>query len=364
MKKILLILSIAGTVLTLTIRAEDDEGNIPTRHNEETIAQLQAEMASGKLTSEQLTQYYIDRIEALDQSAEGVNAVIELNPDALDMARNADKLRAQHKVRGPLHGIPVLLKDNIDTGDKMQTSAGSFALVGQPAKQDSTVAANLRKGGAVILGKTNLSEWANFRSFESISGWAGRGGRTNNPYGLDRNPCGSSAGSAAAASANFVTVSFGSETDGSIVCPGHANGVAAIKPTVGLVSRAGVVPISHTQDTIGPHGRTVADAAVALGVIQSRTFDGRDPATGGVPLGWRNRFKSRPTNIPTDYTKFLDPNGLKGAVLGITRQGLNGFTNVTTPAPVTAAVEAAFTDLTAAGATLVDLDALGYNFSR
>ena len=236
----------------------------------------------------------------------------------------------------------MLLKDNIDTGDKMQTSAGSFALVGKPAKQDSTVAANLRAGGAVILGKTNLSEWANFRSFESISGWSGRGGQTNNPYGLDRNPCGSSAGSAAATSANFAAVSLGSETDGSIVCPGNANGVAAIKPTVGLVSRAGVVPISHTQDTIGPHGRTVADAATALGVIQSRTFDGRDPATGGVPLGWQGTGKTRPTNIPTDYTQFVNAHGLQGARLGLTRAGLNGFDpNVPTPQPVLDAFEAA-----------------------
>ena len=337
---------------------------IPTQHNEATVAQLQAEMASGALTSERLTQEYITRILALDQNGPGVNAVIELNPDALVMARNADALRKRGVVLGPLHGIPVLLKDNIGTGDKMQTSAGSFALVGTPALQDSTVAANLRAGGAVILGKTNLSEWANFRSFESISGWSGRGGQTHNPYGIDRNPCGSSSGSGAAASANFATVSFGSETDGSIVCPANANGVVGIKPTVGLTSRAGVVPISHTQDTVGPHGRTVADAAAALSVAQSRTFDGRDPATGGVPLGWQGTGKTRPTNIPTDYTQFVNPNGLQGATLGITRQGLNGFDPfVPTPAPVTAAVEAAFQALTDAGATLVDLDALGYNFS-
>ncbi len=337
---------------------------IPTQHNEATVAQLQAEMASGALTSERLTQEYIARIIALDQNGPGVNAVIELNPDALVMARNADALRKRGVVLGPLHGIPVLLKDNIGTGDKMQTSAGSFALVGTPALQDSTVAANLRAGGAVILGKTNLSEWANFRSFESISGWSGRGGQTHNPYGIDRNPCGSSSGSGAAASANFATVSFGSETDGSIVCPANANGVVGIKPTVGLTSRAGVVPISHTQDTVGPHGRTVADAAAALSVAQSRTFDGRDPATGGVPLGWQGTGKTRPTNIPTDYTQFVNPNGLQGATLGITRQGLNGFDSfVPTPAPVTDAVEAAFHALTDAGATLVDLDALGYNFS-
>ena len=359
-KKILLIL--ATTTLTITVRADQDNG-VPTRHNEATIAQLQAEMASGKLTSVELTKEYIARIIALDQGAEGVNSIIQLNPDALEMAEHADQLRHHGKVLGPLHGIPVLLKDNIDTGDKMQTSAGSFALVGTPATQDSTVAANLRAGGAVILGKTNLSEWANFRSFESTSGWSGRGGQTNNPYGLDRNPCGSSAGSAAAASANFAAVSLGSETDGSIVCPGNANGVAAIKPTVGLTSRAGVVPISHTQDTIGPHGRTVADAAAALGVIQSRTFDGRDPATGGVPLGWQHTGKTRPKNIPTDYTQFVDPNGLKGARLGLTRAGLNGFDPfVPTPQPVLDAFEAAVSALTAAGATVIDLDAAGFVF--
>jgi amidase len=345
-------------LLALPLRAD----SIPTTHNEATVAQLQAEMASGKLTSEQLTREYLARIAALDQSGPGVNSVIELNPDALDMAKRADKLRKQGTVLGPLHGIPVLLKDNIDTGDKMQTSAGSFALVGTPAKQDSTVAANLRAGGAVILGKTNLSEWANFRSFESISGWSGRGGQTNNPYGIDRNPCGSSAGSGAATSANFTAVSFGSETDGSIVCPGNANGVAAIKPTVGLTSRAGVVPISHTQDTVGPHGRTVADAAAALSAIQSRTFDGRDPATNGVPLGWQGTGRTRPTNIPADYTHFINPDGLRGARLGLTRAGLSGFTNVSTPQPVLDAFEAAVAQLTAAGAVVIDLDAAGFTF--
>src|SRR5437588_9442078 len=302
MKKILLIL--IGTVLTVSLPAQN---NAPTTHNEATIDQLQAEMALGKLTSVQLTNYYVARIVTLDQPGpdHGVNSIIELNRDALAEAQRADNLRKQGKVLGALHGIPVLLKDNIDTGDKMETTAGSLALFGKPALQDSTVAANLRAGGAVILGKTNLSEWANFRSFESTSGWSGRGGQTNNPYGLDRNPCGSSSGSGAAASANFAAVSFGTETDGSIVCPGNANGVVAIKPTVGLTSRAGVVPISHVQDTVGPHGRTVADAAAALGVIQSRTPDGRDAATGDVPLGWQKwvnnkrvgTLRSRPTNI-------------------------------------------------------------------
>jgi amidase len=372
MKKIVLLLF--STVFALTTYAQGNgsstgsndsvniNASIPTAHNEWTVARLRAAMAAGTLSSVDLTREYIARIQALDQSGPGVNAVIQINPDALDMARLADKLRRLGVVLGPLHGIPVLLKDNIDTGDQMQTSAGSFALVGRPALQDSTVAANLRAGGAVILGKTNLSEWANFRSFESISGWSGRGGQTNNPYGINRNPCGSSSGSGAAASANFAAVSFGSETDGSIVCPGNANGVAAIKPTVGLVSRAGVVPISHTQDTVGPHGRTVADCAVALGVIQSRSFDGRDPATGDVPLGWRG-LRPRPSNIPADYTQFLDPNGLKGARIGITRAGLNGFDPlVPTPQPVLDAIEVAFQALKDAGANVIDLDARGFTF--
>jgi amidase len=346
-------------LLPLAARAEHDD-RFPFL--EATVAQLQAQMAAGHLTSEQLTRAYIERIHDLDSRGPGVNSIMELNPDALAMARKADDQRRHGLVLGPLHGIPVLLKDNIDTGDRMQTSAGSFALVGRPPVRDSTVAAHLRAGGAVILGKTTLSEWANFRSFESISGWSGRGGQAHNPYGIDRNPCGSSSGSGAAASANFATVSFGSETDGSIVCPGNANGVVAIKPTVGLTSRAGVVPISHTQDTVGPHARTVADAAAALSVIQSRTYDGRDAATGGVPLGWRGRF-TRPSNLPTDYTQFVNPNGLKGARIGITRVGLGGFTNVTTPAPVTAAIEAAFKALSDAGATVIDLDAAGFSFA-
>jgi amidase len=340
------------------VRAQD----VPKKHLEETVAQLQAEMAAGTLTSEALTKEYIQRIIDLDQNGPNVNAVIQLNPDSLKIAKEMDKLRRQGIILGPLHGIPILLKDNIDTGDKMQTTAGSFALFGHPALQDSTIAANLRKGGAVILGKTNLSEWANFRSFESVSGWSGRGGQTNNPYGIARNPCGSSSGSAAAVSSNFTAVSLGTETDGSIVCPANVSGVAAIKPTVGLTSRAGVVPISHVQDTVGPHGRTVADAAAVLGVIQSVTCDGRDPATCGVPLGWQGRFP-RPTNIPTDYTQFVDPNGLKGARLGLTRLGLFGFDPfVPTPQPVVDAFEAAFKALTDAGATVIDLDAAGFKF--
>jgi amidase len=327
----------------------------PRSHVDATVAQLQAELASGQVTSEDLTREYLARILALDQGGPGVNAVLELNPDALAMAREADAQRRRGRVLGPLHGLPVLLKDNIDTGDAMQTSAGSFALVGAPAPRDATVAARLREGGAVILGKTNLSEWANFRSFFSVSGWSGRGGQTHNPYGIDRNPCGSSSGSAAAATANFAAVSFGTETDGSIVCPANASGVVGIKPTVGLTSRAGVVPIAHTQDTVGPHGRTVADAAAALSAIQSRTFDGRDPATGGVPLGWKGR--ARPADLPADYTRFLDADGLRGARLGVTRQGVDAA-----PPQVVAAFDAAVAAMQAAGATIVDLDGAGFTF--
>ena len=328
-----------------------------TTFNEATVAQLQAQMAAGRLTSVELTRFYINRILELDQKGPAVNAVIELNPDALSMAKDADALRAKGKVLGPLHGIPVLLKDNIDTGDRMQTTAGSFALAGKPAVRDSTVAARLRAGGAVILGKTNLSEWANFRSLFSSSGWSGRGGLTHNPYSLDRNACGSSSGSAAAVTANFTAVSIGTETDGSIVCPANVSSVVGIKPTVGLTSRAGVVPISHTQDTVGPHGRTVADAAAVLSVIASRTADPRDAATAGVPLGWQGTGRVRPA-IPADYTAFLDPNGLRGARVGVTRQGIDNA-----PPQVVAVFDAAVAAIEAAGATVVDLDGAGFTFA-
>src|SRR5437763_596622 len=281
-KKILITLVAVG--LSVSVHAQN---GAPTQFNEATIAQLEAKMRAGTLTSVELTKFYLARIAALDQSGTdgGVNAIIELNPDALAIAQQMDDLRAQGTVLGPLHGIPVLIKDNIDTHDKMQTTAGSFALFGTPAPKDSTVAANLRLNGAVILGKTNLSEWANFRSFESTSGWSGRGGQTNNPYALDRNPCGSSAGSGAAASANLATVSLGSETDGSNVCPGNANGVVALRPTVGLVSRAVVVTISHEQDTVGANARTVPDADSNHGTIRSRAYNGHVFATRvGVPV--------------------------------------------------------------------------------
>jgi amidase len=344
--------SLAGALST-SVQAQTS--GAPSQFNEATVAQLQAAMASGQTSAVELTNFYLNRILALDQRGPGLNSVIELNPDALNIAQQLDKLRRQGKVLGPLHGIPVLLKDNIDTGDRMQTTAGSFALAGQPAVRDSTIAAKLRAGGAIILGKTTLSEWANFRSFFSSSGWSGRGGQCNNPYAIDRNPSGSSSGSAAAASANFTAVSLGSETDGSIVSPANSCGVAAIKPTVGLTSRAGVVPISHTQDTVGPHTRTIADAAAVLGVIASQGFDGRDPATGGVPLGQRG-LSTRP-NIPSNYTQFLNPDGLKNSKIGVTRQGIDGVS------PKTAAVfDNALAAMSDAGAQLVDLDAAGFTF--
>ena len=351
-------------LLTCTFAAAQDHNR---KFLEATVAQLQAEMESGKLTSVELTQFYLNRINTLDQKGPGVNSIIQVNPDALALARNADAMR-RHGAKGALLGIPVLLKDNIDTGDRMQTTAGSFALFGKPALQDSTVAANLRAAGAVILGKTGLSEWANFRSFFSTSGWSGRGGLVHNPYSLDRNSCGSSSGSGAATSANFTAVSLGSETDGSIVCPANANGVVGIKPSVGLTSRGGVVPISHTQDTVGPHGRTVADAATTLTFIVARTPDPRDIQTSGVPLGWQacdptcnplipEQGKQRPV-LPADYTVFLNKTGLSGARLGVTRQGVDNA-----PPQVVAAFDAAIEAIQNAGATIVDLDDPNNNFS-
>ena len=310
----------------------------PTNLNEMTVAQMQASMASHQLSSLDLVNYYLTRIKTIDQAGPTVNSVIGVDPDATAIAQSLDAERKAGHVRGPLHGIPVLLKDNVDTGDKMQTAAGSLGLVGTPAAHDSAVAANLRAAGAVILGKTTLSEWANFRSFFSTSGWSGRGGQCNNPYALDRNACGSSSGSGAAASANFTAVSIGSETDGSIVCPASMNGVVGIKPTVGLTSRGGVVPISHTQDTVGPHCRTVADAAAVLSAIAQRTPDSRDPATSA------NRDK-----IPADYTTFLNPHGLNGARIGVARD-FEGFSP-----HADAVFEDSLTAMSNAGATLVDV---------
>ena len=283
---------------------------------ETTVAEMLAGMESGDVSSAELVAFYLDRIARLDQGGPNVNSIIELNPQARGLARNRDAERRAGHPRGPLHGLPLVIKDNIDTRDQMQTTAGSLALVGAPALQDATVARKLKQAGAIILGKANLSEWANFRGVNSSSGWSGRGQQTKNPYVLDRNPCGSSSGSAAAVSANFAAASLGTETDGSIVCPSHANGVVGIKPTVGLTSRAGVVPISHTQDTVGPHGRTVADAAAILGVLTG--VDPRDLAT--------NRSAGR---FHTDYTQFLDPDGLAGARIGVFRRNVTEYSNET-----------------------------------
>ncbi|TMI31616.1 amidase [Candidatus Bathyarchaeota archaeon] len=310
---------------------------------EVTIAQLEAQFAAGTLTATSLVNMYKTRIGALDQSGPRLNSILQINPDALTIARQLDAQTPPFP--GLLHRIPVLLKDNIDTHDQMQTTAGSLALVGAPAQQDSTVAAHLREAGAIILGKTNLSEWANFRSFFSSSGWSGRGGQCNNPYAIDRNPCGSSSGSGAAASGNLATVSIGTETDGSIVCPANANGVVGIKPTVGLVSRAGVIPISHTQDTVGPHARTVADAATVLTAIVQRTPDLRDPATSTSPLG--KLGQPRPA-LPADYRVFLNPKGLKGARIGVVRD----FEGSSPHAD--AIFDSAVTAIQNAGAALVD----------
>jgi amidase len=278
---------------------------------EASIAELQARMRAGKLTARELVLKYVSRINGLDQSGPMVRSVLEVNPDALAIADALDAERRERGPRGPLHGIPILLKDNIDTADTMLTTAGSLALVGSRPAQDATVAKRLRDAGAILLGKTNLSEWANFRSSHASSGWSGRGGQGRNPYVLDRNPCGSSSGSAQAVSASFAAAALGTETDGSIVCPSSACGVVGIKPTVGLTSRAGVIPISHSQDTVGPHGRTVADAAAVLGALVG--IDSRDPATA-----------ESAGKFHTDYTQFLDPNGLRGARIGVVRE-LFGF---------------------------------------
>ncbi len=248
-----------------TLASRDSPADVPSFELDEiTIAELQQGMESGKFTARSIAEKYLARIEAIDKSGPALNSVIQTNPDALAIADALDKERKAKGARGPMHGIPVLIKDNIDTADGMMTTAGSLALVGAKPPKDSFVAKRLREAGAVILGKTNLSEWANIRSSHSTSGWSGRGGLTKNPYVLNRNPCGSSSGSGAGVSANLCAVAVGTETDGSIVCPSSLSGVVGIKPTVGLVSRSGIIPISHSQDTAGPICRTVRDAAILL----------------------------------------------------------------------------------------------------
>jgi amidase len=307
--------------------------------DEITISQLQEGMKSGKFTARSLVEKYASRIDEIDKPTENrgpaVNSILELNPDALAIADALDQERKAKGARGPLHGIPVLIKDNIATADKMMTTAGSLALLGAKSTKDSFVAQKLRAAGAVILGKTNLSEWANIRSSHSTSGWSGRGGLTRNPYALDRNPCGSSSGTGAGISANLCAVGIGTETDGSIVCPSSANGLAGIKPTVGLVSRSGIIPISHTQDGAGPMCRTVRDAAILLGALTG--VDPEDSATAA------SQGKSY-----SDYAQFCDPNGLKGARIGVARK-YAGFSD-----PVDALLEQSLDVLKKAGATLVD----------
>ena len=292
-------------------------------------------MQNGKYTSEKLVSLYLERIQKLDKNGPGLNSVIELNPDALLLARELDKERKSGKVRSSLHGIPVLIKDNIDTADKMATSAGSLALAENHAKQDAFIVKKLRDAGAVILGKTNLSEWANFRSNRSSSGWSGRGGQTVNPYELDRNPCGSSSGSGVAVSANLCVAAIGTETDGSIVCPSSTNGIVGIKPTVGLISRSGIIPISHSQDTAGPMARTVSDAAVMLGLLTG--LDSKDEATSAA-----QDKKSE------DYSSFLDADGLKGARIGVARNFF-GFNDM-----VDRLMEEAIKDMRDKGAEIID----------
>src|SRR5215211_8556483 len=271
-----------------------------------TISDLQQRMEAGELTGRRLAELYLERIDAVDKNGPYINSVIELNPDALDIADTLDMERKAGKLRGSLHGIPILIKDNIDTHDRMQTTAGSLALEGNISAKDAFIVKQLRKAGALILGKTNLSEWANFRGKRSVSGWSSRGGLTRNPYALDRTACGSSSGSGAAVAANLCSAAGGTETDGSIICPSQTNGIVGIKPTLGLLSRSGVIPIAHSQDTPGPMARTVTDAAILLGVMTGT--DTGDPATRG------SRKRSA-----ANYTKFLDREGLKGARIGIAR---------------------------------------------
>jgi amidase len=305
----------------------------PFELEEITVSELQDGMKSGKFTAKSLLEKYTARIEDIDKRT--VNAIIEMNPDAASIAEDLDRERKAKGPRGPLHGIPILIKDNIATADRMMTTAGSLALVGSKPPKDSMVAQKLRAAGAVILGKTNLSEWANIRSSHSTSGWSGRGGLTRNPYSLDRNPCGSSSGTGAGISANLAAIGIGTETDGSIVCPSSLNGLAGIKPTVGLVSRAGIIPISHSQDTAGPMCRTVRDAATLLGVLTGT--DPEDQATAAST-----------GKAQTNYEQYCDPNGLQGARIGVARKYF-GFSDA-----VDALMEHSIDVMKKQGAVIVD----------
>jgi amidase len=330
----------AGSVAAAAVAALAAPGGVagaksPVIAPEMTLADIAAAFADGRLTSRRLTQFYLDRIDSLDRRGPGLHAVLEVNPRALDIAAELDRERHAQGPRGALHGVPILIKDNVETADRMMTTAGSLALEGWYAPHDAPLIARLRAAGAVILGKTNLSEWANFRSSHSVSGWSGRGGQTRNPYALDRTPSGSSSGSAVAVAASLCAVAVGTETDGSIVSPASVNGIVGLKPTVGLVSRSGIVPISHSQDTAGPLARNVRDAAVLLGVMTG--LDAADPASAAVG----QRFES-------DYVRFLDPDGLRGARLGIARRFF------AESAPLNGYLDGCIATLARAGAVLVD----------
>ncbi len=294
----------AAGVGVLALRSSGSGFSAPTFELEEaTVTDLQALMTKGEMSAKDIAEMYLKRIASIDKQ---INSIIEINPDAVSIAEQMDRERKSGKVRGPLHGIPVVLKDNIDTADKMKTTAGSLALLNAPTpKQDAFIVQKLREAGAVVLAKTNLSEWANFRDNDSISGWSGRGGQTRNPYILDRNPCGSSSGTAVAISANLAAIGIGTETDGSIVCPSSICGIVGLKPTIGMVSRSGIIPIAHSQDTAGPMTRSVADAAAMLNVL-----DAADPRDGITAERKRERV---------DYTAFLKPDGLKGTRIGVVR---------------------------------------------
>ena len=327
------LLTSAGGALAVPEFARSAKASVASP--ELTLADIAAAYADGRLTSRRLTQIYLDRISALDRRGPALGAVLETNPHALDIAADLDGERRAHGPRGPLHGVPILIKDNVETADRMMTTAGSLALDGWYAPKDAPLVARLRAAGAVILGKTNLSEWANFRSTHSSSGWSGRGGQTRNPYALDRTPSGSSSGSAVAVAANLCAVAVGTETDGSIVSPASINGIVGLKPTVGLVSRTGIVPISHSQDTAGPLARSVRDAAVLLGSMVGRDPD--DPS--GDAVGER---------FDTDYVRFLDPEGLRGARLGIARRFF------AESAPLNSFLDNCVAALKRAGAVVVD----------
>jgi amidase len=332
------VLVILGAILALPVNARVDSQAPPAAFDleEATIADLQQRMQAGRETSHTIVQKYLARIAALDRSGPAIRSIIEINPDALAIADERDRERAAGRVRGALHGVPVLIKDNIATADRMMTTAGSLALAQVRPPKDAFIVSRLREAGAVLLGKTNLSEWANFRSTHSTSGWSGRGGLARNPYALDRNTSGSSSGSGSAVAANFAAAAVGTETDGSIVSPSQTNGLVGIKPTLGLLSRTGIVPIAHSQDTAGPMARTVADAAALLGAMA-----GADPDDSAT--------RNSSTRGARDYTSALQSDGLKGARLGVVRNQLWGYNAATDTL-----AEAAIADMKSAGAVIVD----------